>query len=247
MDVEIIAHRGASHTAPENTAAAIELAWQQGADAVEVDCRLTADGQIVAIHDADTSRIAGESLVVAEHTLAELQRLDVGCWKGAAWAEQRLSTLGECLATLPDGRRFLVEVKCGIEINEELTHVLSRCGKPLTRLVVISYDLQVVQQIKRSLPEISVYLVARFRDNPNTQAPTPTAGELIDVARSAGLDGLDLSADGPIDEAFVASVRNAGLELYLWTVDDPAAARRFVELGVQGIATNRPGWLREQL
>ena len=70
----IIAHRGASHDAPENTLAAVMLGWAQGADAVEVDCRLTGDGAIVAIHDADTSRVSGTDLIVGDEPLVELQQ-----------------------------------------------------------------------------------------------------------------------------------------------------------------------------
>ncbi|MDA1056051.1 MAG: glycerophosphodiester phosphodiesterase family protein, partial [Planctomycetota bacterium] len=79
----IIAHRGGSHDAPENTLAAFRLAFEQGADGIEGDFYLTRDNRIVCIHDADTKRVADKTLVVAESSLAELKRLDVGSWKGA--------------------------------------------------------------------------------------------------------------------------------------------------------------------
>src|SRR4051794_3938882 len=99
--VEVIAHRGASHDAPENTLAAIKLAWQQEADAAEFDLHLSRDGKLVVIHDADTRRVAGVDKRVAEQTLAELRRLDVGAWKGPRFAGERIATLEEVLATVP--------------------------------------------------------------------------------------------------------------------------------------------------
>ena len=71
--------------------------------------------------------------------------------------------------------------------------------------------------------------------------------ELIDQAKAAKLDGLDLASGFPIDSAFVQKVHAAGLKLYTWTVDDPEVARKEAAAGVEGITTNRPGWLREQL
>src|SRR5438552_3255312 len=82
---ELIAHRGASHDAPENTLAAIQLAWRQNADAVEVDVQLSKDRHLVVIHDATTSKTAGVRKKVAAQMLAELQSLDVGRWKHRKW------------------------------------------------------------------------------------------------------------------------------------------------------------------
>jgi len=84
--VEIVAHRGASWDAPENTVAAWRLAWEQGADAAELDTYLTKDGKMVVLHDGSTQRTTGVDLRVAETTLAELRALDAGKWKGEQFA-----------------------------------------------------------------------------------------------------------------------------------------------------------------
>ncbi|NJL18973.1 MAG: hypothetical protein HC901_01285 [Bdellovibrionaceae bacterium] len=81
----LIAHRGASHQAPENTLPAFRMAWQEEADGIETDIHLTRDGRLACIHDADTQRITGTNLVVAESTFTELQALDAGSWKGPQW------------------------------------------------------------------------------------------------------------------------------------------------------------------
>jgi glycerophosphoryl diester phosphodiesterase len=122
--VEIIGHRGASHDAPENTLASIRLAWKQNADASETDVHLTKDGQIVVIHDFNTRRVGGRNRKVVDQTLAELKQLDVGRWKGEQWAGERIPTLAEYLAAIPDGKRLLIEIKCGPEIVPRLVQVI---------------------------------------------------------------------------------------------------------------------------
>src|SRR5438445_6957075 len=110
--MEIIAHRGASYDAPENTLASVKLAWEQKADAVEIDVHLSKDGSIVVIHDANTSKVAGVRKRVSDQTLAELKGLDVGRWKGPKWASERIATLDEVLATVPERKRLFIEIKC---------------------------------------------------------------------------------------------------------------------------------------
>src|SRR5262245_4724666 len=95
--VEIVAHRGASYDAPENTLASLKLAWEQKADASEFDVFLSKDGKIVVIHDADTKRTAGVDKKVVSQTLDELRALDVGSWKNAKFKGEKIPTLDEML------------------------------------------------------------------------------------------------------------------------------------------------------
>ncbi|MCG8584687.1 MAG: hypothetical protein MI757_08255 [Pirellulales bacterium] len=244
--LEIIAHRGASYDAPENTLDAVALAWEQGADAVEIDCRMTRDGRIVMIHDADTLRTSGERLVVAEATYNELRQLDVGRWKGEVWSGARIDTIDEVFRTIPHGKRLFVEVKCGREINDTLVEAIRASELPMQSFAVISYDVSVAEGVKRSLPEVAAYLVARFEFD-ELKGWSPTVDELIRVARDAGLDGIDVQARDCVDAAFVATARDSNLATYVWTVDEPDEVRRLIDAGVLGVTTNRPGWLRKQL
>src|SRR5438477_1876233 len=93
--VEIVAHRGESADAPENTLAAFRLAWERHDDAIELDVHLTADGQLIVCHDPDTRRTTGVKKVIKETPLAELRELDAGRWKGPQWAGEKLPTLDE--------------------------------------------------------------------------------------------------------------------------------------------------------
>jgi glycerophosphoryl diester phosphodiesterase len=242
---EIIGHRGASFDAPENTVAAMKLAWEQGADASELDTYLSRDGTAVVIHDATTKRVAGTDRKVADTPAAELTALDVGRWKGPAFAGEKLPTLAAMLAAVAPGKRVFVEVKCGPEIVPELLRRLDVSGLPADRTPVISFHAEVVAAVKKARPAVPAYLLASLK--PAKGKEPPTAERLIAEAKRTGADGLDLSADPALDAAFAGKVRAAGLKLYVWTVNDPAVARRMAALGVDGITTDRPGWLRAKL
>ena len=244
--VEIIAHRGASHDAPENTLASFRLGWQQQADADELDIWLSQDGQIVVIHDDNTKRVAGVDKKVAAQTLAELRALDVGSWKGAQWAGEKLPTLAEALATIPTGRRMFIEIKCGVEVLPALGRAIQASGKAPEQLAIIAFSYRVAAAAKTEFPQIEVSWLYDWKKDKDSGLKF-TVDELITRAKEAGVDGLDLEAKGPIDAAFVRKARTANLKLYVWTVDDPVLAKRLAAAGVDGITTNRPQWLREQL
>jgi glycerophosphoryl diester phosphodiesterase len=244
--VEIIAHRGASHDAPENTLAAVRLGWERGSDAVEIDVHLSKDGRVVLLHDKTTKRTAGVDRKVSEQTLAELNALDAGRWKGMPWAGERIPAIDEVLETIPDGKRLFIEIKSGPEILDELEAVIKRSGKSAEQLVIIGFSFDTMKLARGRFPEIPVFWLSSFEEAPSG-GWTPGREELIFMAKSAGFDGLNLSHKGPVDAAFVKAAHDAGLKLYVWTVDDPQIARRLVADGVDGITTNRPKWLRERL
>lgn len=239
--VEIIAHRGASYDAPENTVASMKLAWDQNADVGELDVFLTKDGKIVVLHDANTRRTTGYDGRVADMTLEEIRKLDAGKWKGEKFAGEKIPTLEEILATVPPGKRLFIEIKCGPEIVPELDRVLRASGLKPEQTAIISFSAEVVAAVKKARPDLQAYWIVSL-------VGKKTAESLIAKARQVRADGLDLSANPAVlDKAFADQVKAAGLRLYVWTVNDPALARKMIEAGVEGITTDRPGWLREQL
>lgn len=240
----LVAHRGASHDAPENTLPAFQLAWEQGADAIEGDFFLTSDRKIICIHDKDTARVTGKKLVVAESTLADLRALDAGSWFDARFAGTRLPTFAEVAATVPPGKRFFIEVKCGPEIVPVLLADLKASGLADEQIVVISFQSAVIAEFKKHSPAAKAYWLSAFGKNPPL---SPSAEKAIAVCKETGADGFSSQADKRVDAAFVAAIRGAGLEYHCWTVDDPAVARRFLEIGAGTITTNRPAFLREAL
>jgi glycerophosphoryl diester phosphodiesterase len=244
----IVAHRGASRDAPENTIAAFELAWKQGADAIEGDFYLTKDKRIVCIHDSSTKRTAGKNLSVAKSTLAELRKLDVGKWKGAKWAGQRIATLQEVLAIVPAGKRLLIEIKCGPEIVPFLKKVLDASRLKRQQIIIISFNTKVIAQAKKQLPKHKAFWLTGFRKDKKTGSWTQSRKKVLDTLKEIHADGLDCQAvPAAVDRSFMSELQRRGLELHVWTVDDVKTARYFQQLGAASITTNRPAWLREQM
>ncbi len=244
--MEIIAHRGASHDAPENTLAAVRLGWQQHADAVEIDVRLSKDGHVVVLHDDDTRRVAGVSRKASEQTLAELQQLDAGAWKDARFAGEPIPTLEQVIATIPDGKRLFIEVKCGHEIVAPLQRALDSSSRAPAQFVIIAFSDSVLRAVKEALPAVETCWLSSFTYDANTNTLSPTANDLIHQASAAGFDGLDLWHEA-VDATLMQQAREAGLKCFAWTVNDAGDARRLVAAGADGITTDRPAWLREQV
>lgn len=245
--VEFTSHRGESADAPENTMAAFQLAWERDADAFELDAHLTADGKLVVIHDGDTKRTTGVAKLVKESTLEELRALDAGRWKGTQWAGEKLPTIEEALATIPDGKRCFIEIKVGPEAVPALVEAVRGSGKKPEQLAVISFQADTVAETKKQLPELKAFFLSGFRQDKETGAWTPSVDDLIAKAKSLGADGLDLHFRGPFDSALVRTIKDAGLELYVWTVDEVEDARRLIEAGVDGITSNKAAMLKQTL
>lgn len=245
--VEFIAHRGESADAPENTLAAFRMAWERGVPAVELDVHLAADGTLVVIHDADTLRTTGKQLRIDQSRVEDLRPLDAGSWKDPKFAGEPIPTLAQALETIPDQGRCYIEVKVGPEAVPALVRTVRESGKRPEQLPIISFDAETVAEAKKQLPEHLVYLVAGFKTNDSTGQAEPTIDQLISRARELEADGLDLSFKGPLDGDSARRIREAGLKLLVWTVDDPAMARRMRDLGVLGITSNKAAALMKDL
>jgi glycerophosphoryl diester phosphodiesterase len=245
----IVAHRGASHDAPENTMAAFELAWQQGADGIEADFHLTADGHVLCIHDADTARTAGIKLKVVDSTLEQLQQLDVGSWKGPQWASERMPTLGHILQQLPADKWFFIELKTGPEIVPPVQRLLADYAGPTERLVIISFNQATIARCAELLPEVRRHWLVGFRENPQSKLWEPDPEQLLADWKQTPADGIGFHARPEVLTATLLDrLIEAGLkEFHTWTIDDPQLARHFQALGTHGITTNRPQLIRQQL
>lgn len=233
----VIAHRGASGDAPENTIAAFELALEQGADGIELDVHLSADEHPVVIHDFTLERTTDGAGPVSEHTVRELKRLDAGGWRDRRFRGQRVQTLQEVLERFRDRARFWVELKGGSALYpgiEDRVVSLLEIYDVVDRALVQSFDHEAIARIRATSPEIRVgALVA--------QAPLDAA-LLRPGAANAICPGAHL-----LTENVLAEIRGADLECYVWTVNEPAQMDRLVEWGVNGIITDRPGVLRARL
>jgi len=241
----VIAHRGASGYAPENTLAAFELAVQQGADAFELDVRLTRDGAPVVIHDPTLDRTTDLAGPVGARTFAELRAADAGYRFTADGGRTfpfrgtgvRIPTLGEVLRSFR-AMPVLVEVK-----EPEVQHAVRRVlveERAVERCAVASEDTQALKVFREgpiacaaSAPEIAaLYRAVLFR----RPLPVPEYRLLSVPVRHRGL---------PVPtRRFIAAARRLGCPVHVWTVNDPATARRLWARGVAGIVTNLPEAIR---
>jgi len=228
---EITAHRGASFHAPENTLAAYKLAWEVDSDAVEIDIYKTKDGRIIAMHDGSTARTTGVDMKIAESTFEELRALDAGSWKGSQYKGEKIPSLEEILSTVPDGKRLLIEIKVD-GIVPDFLKVIDASGISPEKISVISFHQQAMRDIKAHRPSLQAYWLC---------CPGPgNADELIEIAKSLGVDGVDALASKELDEDLVRRFRELGMQVYCWTVDDNETALRMAKLEVDGITTNKP-------
>ena len=246
--VEIIAHRGASADAPENTITAERLGYEQGADGGELDVHLSRDGKAVIIHDADTKRVAGVDRKVVDQTFDELRKLDVGNWgpwQGKGFTE-KIPTLDELLALVPKGKKMFIELKARSEALPAVDESLKRSKLSPDQAVIITFHHEVAEAAKKKWPQLKVYWLHDYKQDKQT-GQFPNLDDLIARAKAAKVDGLNLNHNFPLDAAAVKKIHDAGLGCYVWTVDDPVKARALVAAGVDGITTNRPGALRREI
>lgn len=246
----VIAHRGSSAQAPENTLPAFQLAWEQGADAIEADFQLTKDGHIICFHDKDTKRLAGQALAVADATLEELRQLDVGSiqpqaevdalrsWSGDKFKGTRMPTIAEVFATVPPGKKMFIEIKCGPEIIDPLLRELASSGLTPDQVVVIGFDSALLKSLKERDPKWQTAWLCSFEKRANgkpRQAPAKVFKTLKEMNALALMSG-----GGDVDKDLLDKIRTAGIEHYVWTINDPKLAATYRAQGVDAIVTDLP-------
>lgn len=238
---EIVAHRGASFDAPENTRASVKLAWEQQTDAVEIDIYLTADEKIVVTHDKTPKRFGGPDRLISEMTWEELRTLDMGSWKDPRWHAETMPRLEEILPLTPEGKRLFIEIKAGPEIVPHLKALLEASGQPVERQTIIAFSRDVVAEVRKQLPHIPTYWLVSIKQRNGKVGPT--SEEIIRTARELDIPGVDIG--GIISESLVNDLKAAGLEVHAWTINEPERARELVSWGVQSITTDKPALMLE--
>lgn len=252
----ILGHRGASAVAPENTLAAFARAICDGADGIEFDVRLSRDQVPVVIHDASLKRTGLVDKLVGELTAEELQKIDVGHWfvKGFAkgsnrsaqthpvsYAGERLATLAQVLELFSVNNSLLyIEMKCdaheGAALAAEVVR-LTHESEMADRVVVESFDLAAVAAVKRI--DVNIRTAALFE--PKLARPISTLRRLrmIDLARQCGADEIALHHT-LANPRVIEKAKEEGLEIVVWTVDDPKWILHARSLGIKALIANNP-------
>jgi glycerophosphoryl diester phosphodiesterase len=236
----LIGHRGSSYDAPENTIAAAKLAWEEKADGIEIDVRMTADEQIVVIHDETTIRTSAQRFSVSKTTLEQLKKIDFGLTKNPKWAGEKIATLQEVLDATPAGKKLIIEYKCAPNAIEKLKETLKVSGRA-SDVAIACFDLQILKLIRKTFPDTKVYWLHDV-----SEIDSYLRDWIIEKSLKEGFNGF-LLADSGIDEDLIELTKKAKLELFAWTVNSPILCRKFSKWGVDGVITDRPGWLKNQL
>ena len=239
--VEIIGHRGSSKKAPENTIAAVRLAFLENADGVEVDVRLTKDKELVCIHDKNTQRTAGQKKFIFEAHLKSLKTFDVGLWKDKRWKGETIPTLSEVLKEIPQKKKIFIEVKEGIESIEPLIKNIQESKLEYDQITIISFHEEVVAKIKQTMHQFSANLLIHFEDGPVTKE------EIIKRLFKFNLDGVGIQNNPYITTDFVDPILKEGKKVHVWTVDDIDEAKKYKKMGLSSITTNVPGSIKSSI
>lgn len=231
--IEIIAHRGYSAEAPENTLAALERALEAGADAVEFDLHVAACGTPVLAHDETLERTTNGSGVLADLTFDELRALDAGSWFGPEFAGEPVASLEQALALLK-GRvgRVYAEIKAWRE-PEDLDRMLRLAQEAdlAYDTVFISMDWRALERIASLDDTVGIGYIVERRDrwDEAVRRASPSARALIDLDHQLVLAEPEL----------VARAAERDVETAVWTVDEPDEAECLVAAGVRRLTTNQ--------
>ena len=228
--VLVLAHRGASVAAPENTLAAFRLAVEQGADFVELDVQESSDGEVLVVHDSDLMKIGGAPFKIWETTAAQLRTVDIGSHSGPQFSGERVATLAEALAVCKGKARVVVELKSyghDQKLQERVAGIVEAAGMA-NDCIYMSLDHTMIQRMKRLRPSWRCGVLA-----------AKTLGDLT----SLHADFLAVEArvaTGP----FVRRAHRAGQDVYVWTVNDPAWMFAAMSHGADGLITDKPDLAR---
>ncbi|GEB58576.1 glycerophosphodiester phosphodiesterase [Streptomyces gardneri] len=235
---EVIAHRGASSLAPENTLISGEVARRAGADWIENDVRPSKDGVPYVLHDANVDRTTNGTGHVGKLTSAQINALDAGSWFAPAYKGVRIPTLAAQLADLRvRGGRLLLDIT-GTRGKADIARIIRtvREQKMMDRVLVQSFFPESLRQVRALAPEVPRALLRAELD-----------ADPVAVTKDLGVKAYNVSDKALATRPeLVAELHAAGVQVNVWTVNDPARWRALADLGVDGIITDRAtelsGW-----
>jgi glycerophosphoryl diester phosphodiesterase len=234
MSSEIIAHRGFSSLAPENTLAAFELAIARGASSIEFDIQLSADSVPVIFHDATLDRITGVSGKVRDKNLSQLQTLDAGKWFSPEFLGETIPTLKEALNILKNVDKFLyfdVKPHCEWSDSEVANFVNSLNDAGITqKCIITSFNDRFLEQVRRLSGDLPIgHIVA------NLEAYKTKLVKAVAIGDNLITSEYRVLLENP---ALIEQTRSQGVDIVAWTVDDRANLQKLLDLGITRIVTN---------
>jgi glycerophosphoryl diester phosphodiesterase len=231
--VHIIAHRGSSMAAPENTLAAIKQAIEDGTDWVEIDVQETKDGEVVVFHDSDFMKLAGVNRKIWDVTLEDLKDIDVGSKFSPKFKDERVPTLGQVLEECKGKAGVNIELKYyghDQDLEQRVVDIVEAHGME-SEIVVMSLKVDAVKKMKKLRPKWTAGLLMSV-----------SAGDLKNI----NADFLAVNA-GFADRRFIRSAHGMGKDVAVWTVNDAPTMSSMIGRGVDGLITDKPALARSVL
>lgn len=227
----VVAHRGGAKLAPENTLAAYRAAVERGDRAAECDVHLSADGELVVIHDATLARTTDGHGAVARTPWSKLRRLDAGAWKNLRFRGEPLPRLDEVLDLVRGKMVLFIELKRGEGLVEKVAEAIDARPEQREQLIIISFDSKMISEASKRLPDIPRMLLMRSAAGSNEK--------IVRRARRKGATMLGVHS-GALSAGLIREAHRKRLPVYAFTVNSPRRAEQLVELGVDGIITDAP-------
>ncbi len=239
--VMVIAHRGFSGRAPENTMAAFKRAMDIGSDAIEFDVRFSRDGRLIVFHDDTLERTTNGKGRVADFTLNELKQLDAGSWFSPMFAGERIPALEEVLELTRGHILFNIELKKGdhgkysmLDLAEQTFKEVSRTGMG-EQVLFSSFDLEAIERIRQKDSGIQVAFITRDPWNSPLDAMRGKSFPVLNPRKSV------------LNEKNLSAARQQGVKVNVWTLNGDEEMEKFIPMGVDGIITDHPDRLIELL
>ena len=215
--------------------------FNQHADGVEVDIRLTADKEIICHHDKNALRTTGTDRLIREMTLDEVSLLECGSWFGEAWRGEKVPVLTKILSILPKGKEIFIEVKTNEVIVPYLIEDIYHQNIDIDKITIISFLPEVIRSVKKHNPELKCNLLIAF-DYKRIEV-----NEILDSVLSIDANGVGAQNHDRLNEELIGSLKEIGKSTHVWTVDSDKEAERYLKLGINSITTNKPLFLRKHL
>lgn len=230
-EVQVIAHRGASASRPENTMAAVVKAVEDGADWVEIDVQETADGEVLVVHDSDFMKAAGVPVKVWDVTMPQIADIDIGSWYDPAYASERAPLLRDVLEVVRDRSGLLIELKYyghDVDLENRVAMIVEEAGMA-DQIATMSLKYPAVQKMRKLRPDWRTGVLA--------------ATAVGNLARLEG-DFIAVSTSRA-SASLINHAEAQGKQVYVWTVNDAATMSRMISLGAHGLITDEPALARK--
>ncbi|SHM54458.1 glycerophosphodiester phosphodiesterase [Gracilibacillus kekensis] len=233
-DTILVAHRGASYHAPENTLGAFQRGIELNADYLECDVQLTKDGHVVIMHDKRIDRTTNFYGMVKDLTLEELKKVDAGLMFSTDYIGEEILTLEELLIALNPGAGIMIEIKYPDlypDIEEKVVNII-KDYQDKHKIIVQSFDFDVIKKVKKLLPDVETGVIVSKRKLNTT--------EIADLANYVNVINYNVNY---LSKDIVEAAHNNDIMVTAWSIKKQKHFNKAMELGVDGIVTNFPDWI----